>query len=85
MMPPKKSTSERRTVADIAYQFLLGSGLGMILALIAWLITAPTPLRLWNLAAVAATIVVCGLLSVLVGKRFLTALSDFITSFPPIA
>ena len=84
-MPLKKTTPERRTLADLAYQFLLGSALGIILALIAWLITAPTPLKLWNMAAVAAIIVGCGLLSVLIGKRFLTALSNFITSFPPIA
>ncbi|MEM1253932.1 MAG: hypothetical protein AAGI69_15995 [Cyanobacteria bacterium P01_H01_bin.21] len=84
-MTPEKSTPERRTLADFAYQFLVGSALGMILAAIAWLITAPTPLKLWNIAAIAATIVVCGLLSVLIGKRFLTAVSNFIESFPPIA
>lgn len=84
-MTPEKSTPERRTLADLAYQFLVGSALGMILAVIAWLITAPTPLKFWNIAAIAATIVVCGLLSVLVGKRFLTAVSNFIESFPPIA
>ena len=84
-MAPEKDTQERRTLADFIYQFLVGSALGIILAAIAWLITAPTSLTLWNIAAIATIIVVCGLLSALIGKRFLTAVSDFIESFPPIA
>lgn len=81
-MTPQKE--QRRTLSELGYQFLLGTALGLIFALIPLAITAPA-LTLWNTAATIAIILLFGLLSVTFGKKFLNALMQFLESFPPVA
>ena len=83
-MIPQEDYSKQRILADLAYQFLLGSVLGAVLCLIPWAIATPT-LTVVNIVATAAIVVVCGILSVFFGKRFLTLIMNILESFPPIA
>ena len=76
--------SNHRTLTDLAYQFLLGAALGAVLCLIPWAVAPPT-MTMVNIAATAAIVIVCGILSAFFGKRFLTLIMNILESFPPIA
>ncbi|MGD1855210.1 MAG: hypothetical protein ACFB2W_13280 [Leptolyngbyaceae cyanobacterium] len=83
-MTHQKNSSDPRSAKDIAYQFLLGAVLGLIVSLIPWVLIAPT-LTTWNLTATGIIILFCGLLGALLGKQFLNSLMRFLESFPPVA
>ncbi|ESA36890.1 hypothetical protein N836_04845 [Leptolyngbya sp. Heron Island J] len=75
---------QRRTLSELGYQFLLGTALGLIFALIPLAITTPA-LTLWNTVATIVIVLLFGLLSVTFGKKFLSALMQFLESLPPVA
>lgn len=83
-MTHQENSSEPRSFKDIAYQFLLGTGLGLIISLIPWVLIEPA-LTTWNLIVTSIIIIFCGLLSALLGKQFLNGLMRFLESFPPVA
>ena len=75
---------QRRTLSELGYQFLLGTALGLLFAMVPLAIAQPT-LTLWNTVATLAIVLLFGLLSVTVGKKFLNALMQFLESLPPVA
>ena len=83
-MTPQEEQANRRTLSELGYQFLLGTAVGLILALIPLAITTPG-FTLWNTVATVAIVLLFGALSVIFGKRFLSALLQFLESLPPVA
>lgn len=83
-MTHQQNSSDPRSLKNIAYQFLLGAALGLIISLIPWVLIAPV-LTAWNLAVTSIIILLCGILSALLGKQFLNSLIRFLDSFPPVA
>ncbi|EKU98426.1 hypothetical protein Lepto7375DRAFT_7711 [Leptolyngbya sp. PCC 7375] len=83
-MTPNEKSSEPRTLADFAYQFLLGALLGFVASLLPLAVVRPD-LTTWNITAVVIIVALCGALSALFGKRFLKPMMNFLESLPPIA
>ncbi|MBE9068008.1 hypothetical protein IQ260_15260 [Leptolyngbya cf. ectocarpi LEGE 11479] len=83
-MTSQNNSSAPRSLKDIVYQFLLGAVLGLIVSLIPWVLIEPG-LTVWNLAVTSIIILLCGILSALLGKQFLNSLMRFLESFPPVA
>ena len=75
---------QRRTLSELSYQFLLGTVLGLLLAMVPLAIAAPAFTR-WNVVATVAIVLLFGVLSVTLGKKFLNALMQFLESLPPVA
>ena len=84
MVKSEESSSAQRTIRDVAYQFLVGALLGLVVALIPLAISMPG-LELWNAEASALLVLLCATLSALVGDKFLSAFIRLLESFPPIA
>ena len=75
---------QRRTLSELSYQFLLGTVLGLLLAMVPLAIATPAFTR-WNVGATVAIVLLFGVLSVTLGKKFLNALMQFLESLPPVA
>lgn len=74
--------SPRQTLDSILYQFGIGALLGLIFVCVPLAISMPG-MATWSIAV--SIVLFCGVLSALVGKRFLTVLMRVLESFPPIA
>ena len=83
-MKSEINNSEHRTLTSTAYQFGVGVLLGLTFICIPLAISAPD-MTVWNITVSATVVLLCGILSALVGKRFLATFMRVLESFPPIA
>lgn len=81
---PSNENQTRRSLREISLHFLIGAVIGLAFACIPLAITLPN-LASWNITTSAAIVVICGVLSALVGKRALSAFMNVLENFPPIA
>ena len=86
-MPSENDLPKPRTLGDLVYQFLLGGTLGVVLAMLPAFYISTSIIAWKNLyiGFLGALVIVCGILGMLVGKRFLRALISFLESIPPVA
>ncbi|MEL6399493.1 MAG: hypothetical protein AAFO87_08250 [Cyanobacteria bacterium J06607_6] len=86
-MTPKDNADKHRALADIVYQFSLGIAFGLVLAMLPALLISWSVLE-WctlYLAILGGGVLLCGVLSAILGKQFLAPLINVLESMPPIA
>ncbi|MBE9139196.1 hypothetical protein IQ254_18680 [Nodosilinea sp. LEGE 07088] len=85
-MVPEDNQPQRRTVTDIAYQFLLGIAFGLVLASLPALCISVSVLewRTTYVTILGTIVMLCGILSASLGNRFLKPLITFLESIPPV-
>lgn len=86
-MTPEDNAAKNRTLSDIVYQFSLGIAFGLVLAMLPALLISWSVLE-WctlYLAILGGGVLLCGVLSAILGKQFLAPLINFLESMPPIA
>ncbi|MBW4649926.1 MAG: TIGR02186 family protein [Kastovskya adunca ATA6-11-RM4] len=72
-MASEDTDLKKHSAAKVVYRFLGGAALGTFMVLIPYLLSS-TELNLLNIGIAALLVVSCGLLSSLLGKRFIEAL-----------
>ena len=82
MTTPDGDMTSRSMLVGLAYRFFWGAIIGLGFSLIPLAISMPMA-NFWAIAAALA--VLCGTLSALIGKQFLSVLMNVLESFPPIA
>lgn len=85
-MTPEESRPKHRTSTDLTHQFLLGMALGVLFAMIPVFYISVSNLEvklLYEVGLLAAVVLVCGILAVLLGETFLQPLITFLKSIPP--
>ncbi|MDX2212283.1 MAG: hypothetical protein SFY66_03230 [Oculatellaceae cyanobacterium bins.114] len=85
-MTPEENSPKRRTFTELSQQFFLGIAFGVLLTLIPLTYLSLSTLEMKPLygEVMAALVLTCGLLAVLLGKKFLQPLIAFLESLPPI-
>ena len=64
---------EKHSAANVVYRFLVGAALGTFMVIIPYLLSF-IELNLLNIGIATLVVVLCGLLSILWGKKFIKAL-----------
>ena len=84
-MTPEENSPNRRTLTELSQQFLLGIAFGILLALIplTYLSLSTLEMKPLYVTLMAALVLTCGLLAVLLGEKFLNPLITFLKSIPP--
>lgn len=85
-MNPQENSPKHRTLTELSQQFLLGIAFGMFLALIplTYLSISTLEMKPLYVELMAALVLTCGILAVLLGKKFLQLATAFLESIPPI-
>jgi formate/nitrite transporter FocA (FNT family) len=85
-MTPEESSPKRRTLTDLTQQFLLGIACGVLLALIPvfYISVSNLEVKLLYVELLAALVLACGILTVLLGEKFMKPLITFLKSIPPV-
>ncbi|HAZ47416.1 MAG TPA: hypothetical protein DCZ55_23910 [Cyanobacteria bacterium UBA11371] len=86
-MQSDNSNSKQRTWTDIATQFFLGAALGLVLALIPLLCISLSTVSLTTIQIVVIVLGLagfCATLSAIFGNRFLSLVTTFLDSIPPV-
>jgi hypothetical protein len=86
-MTPEESSPKLCTSTDLTQQFLLGITFGVLLALIPgfYLSVANLEVKFLYVELLAALVLACGMLTVLLGEKFLQPLILFLKSISPLA
>jgi hypothetical protein len=84
-MTTEENNPKRRTSTELPQQFLLGIAFGVLLALIplTYLSISTLEMKLLYIELMAALVLTCGILAVLLGEKFLQPLITFLKSVPP--
>ena len=84
-MRSENSTPKRRSLTDLAQQFLMGIAFGLLLALIPlfYISVSTLELKLLYVEVLIALVFSCGILAVIFGAKFLSPLIIFLKSIPP--
>lgn len=84
-MTSENSTPKRRSLTDLAQQFLMGIAFGLLLALIPlfYISVSTLELKLLYVEVLSALVFSCGRLAVISGEKFLSPLIIFLKSIPP--
>ncbi|UZQ52792.1 hypothetical protein OOK60_09605 [Trichothermofontia sichuanensis B231] len=85
-MTSEENNAKRRTLTDLFQQFLLGIASGILLTLIplTYLSFSALEIQPLYIALMAGLILLCGILAVLLGNKFLQPLLTFLKSISPI-
>lgn len=85
-MASEDNGSKQRTVIDITKQFLLGTTFGLLVMLIplSYISISATALTLSYVIILAVFILSCGILAATFGSKFLSPLTKFLESIPPV-
>jgi cytochrome c biogenesis protein CcdA len=85
-MNSEDQVSKRRTLTDIAYQFVLGTAFGLVLIMLPAFFISLSTLE-WQssyLEVLGIVVVLCGFLSAILGKSFFKPLIQFLESIPTV-
>jgi hypothetical protein len=85
-MTCQENSPKRRTLTELTQQFLAGIAFGALFALIPLTYLSLSTLKMKPLYVelLAVLVLTCGILAVLLGKKFLQPLIAFLESIPPI-
>ncbi len=85
-MTSEDSTLKPRTATDVIKQFLLGIAFGLLVMLIplSYISISAIEFQLLHVLGLTALVLLCGILAVAFGNKFLSPLMKFLESIPPI-
>ncbi|MBW4472124.1 MAG: hypothetical protein KME45_17195 [Stenomitos rutilans HA7619-LM2] len=85
-MTSEDSSPKHRALTDVIKQILLGIAFGLLLTLIplSYISISAIELDLLHIILLAAPVLFCGILAAAFGNKFLSPLTKFLESIPPI-